>query len=433
MRKPPWRRPNHEPDRFMVMLRIPDWKITRSMDALRDLIGDHDSVPPVPHITLYGRFTPREGISAGDLGGEIARVAAGTRSFAIRLDGWMELRGRSGYAVAHRVVPSGELARFQKALSGYLGPCAESPPEIDFGMRRIFHVSAAYGIGGRDLARIRSALDEATDEGALDGERCGPADFLRPEHTCLAAHRITLVRNGKAIAEYDLPSGRLFSRSGIFSPSLWKETLSLYRRKAGLELADAAIRDLPGPFVLSDLHLGHENIIRYCRRPFAGAEEMDRVLVANWNRTVSSGETIYFLGDLRYGPDRIPAAYWLSRLSGRTVLIRGNHDEDIPGASDQCSLEYGGLRFLLIHDPEKASPAPPGTWLIHGHAHNNDLEHYPYLSTRNRTVNVSVEVTRYSPVGLPELVRTIRDLPEGISLPIRPDPAQSSPWRERAL
>jgi len=33
-------------------------------------------------------------------------------------------------------------------------------------------------------------------------------------------------------------------------------------------------------FFTSDTHFGHENIIRYCQRPFADVGEMDRELIA---------------------------------------------------------------------------------------------------------------------------------------------------------
>ena len=53
-------------------------------------------------------------------------------------------------------------------------------------------------------------------------------------------------------------------------------------------------------FYTSDLHLGHANIIRHCNRPFASAEEMDEVLIENWNAKVTNADTIHILGDLMF-------------------------------------------------------------------------------------------------------------------------------------
>ena len=40
-------------------------------------------------------------------------------------------------------------------------------------------------------------------------------------------------------------------------------------------------------FFTSDTHFGHANIIRLCNRPFQNVEEMNEVLIENWNKVVS--------------------------------------------------------------------------------------------------------------------------------------------------
>jgi len=51
-------------------------------------------------------------------------------------------------------------------------------------------------------------------------------------------------------------------------------------------------------YLISDLHLDHENIIEYCSRPFEDVEEMNEVLVKNWNVTVDPDDEVIFGGDL---------------------------------------------------------------------------------------------------------------------------------------
>ena len=43
-------------------------------------------------------------------------------------------------------------------------------------------------------------------------------------------------------------------------------------------------------FFTSDLHLGHENIIRFCDRPFANANAMNEALVERWNAVVKDND-----------------------------------------------------------------------------------------------------------------------------------------------
>ena len=75
----------------------------------------------------------------------------------------------------------------------------------------------------------------------------------------------------------------------------------------------------------SDTHFYHENILRYCNRPFRGIAEMNETLVRNWNEVVPPDGVVFHLGDFAFGSP----SQWndiLSRLNGQIYLILGNHD-----------------------------------------------------------------------------------------------------------
>ena len=78
-------------------------------------------------------------------------------------------------------------------------------------------------------------------------------------------------------------------------------------------------------FFTSDTHFNHANIIRFCNRPFKDVEQMNEVMITNWNNAISKDDTVFHLGDFCLGG----AAEWtkiLDRLNGKIYLIMGNHD-----------------------------------------------------------------------------------------------------------
>ncbi len=71
--------------------------------------------------------------------------------------------------------------------------------------------------------------------------------------------------------------------------------------------------------------MGHENILKLDRRPFADVEEMEETILRNWNGRVKKNDYVYILGDFIWGGEE----KWLEltpRFQGRKVLIQGNHD-----------------------------------------------------------------------------------------------------------
>lgn len=47
----------------------------------------------------------------------------------------------------------------------------------------------------------------------------------------------------------------------------------------------------------ADLHLGHTNIIKYCKRPFSSSKEMDEAILVNINGCVMKNDYLYIPGD----------------------------------------------------------------------------------------------------------------------------------------
>jgi calcineurin-like phosphoesterase family protein/2'-5' RNA ligase len=178
-----------------------------------------------------------------------------------------------------------------------------------------------------------------------------------------------------------------------------------------------SIRDYfnpPRTFLISDLHLDHVNIIRYCKRPFHNVNGMNTVLVNNWNRTVRRKDTVYFLGDMSFGKGSRSADYWLSKLNGNIIFIRGfsikpsgernQHDRisRTENVFDNLIIDYKDKRFFLVHDPDQV-PQDWKEWAICGHHHNNKQQEFPFINGKNKRINVSVELINYQPLDIDKL------------------------------
>lgn len=75
----------------------------------------------------------------------------------------------------------------------------------------------------------------------------------------------------------------------------------------------------------SDTHFGHQNILRFCERPFMSVEEMDNTIIERWNLKVGKDDIVFHLGDFAFAKN----ARWkelISLLNGKIYLILGNHD-----------------------------------------------------------------------------------------------------------
>ena len=50
-------------------------------------------------------------------------------------------------------------------------------------------------------------------------------------------------------------------------------------------------------FFTSDTHFNHENIIKYCSRPYVDKNEMNEDLIKRWNSVVKENDIVFHLGD----------------------------------------------------------------------------------------------------------------------------------------
>lgn len=158
---------------------------------------------------------------------------------------------------------------------------------------------------------------------------------------------------------------------------------------------------------ISDTHFGHANIITFLDdqgdrvRAFDTVEEMDELMVKSWNDTVKPHDRVYHMGDVVMNRRCLPI---LSRLSGKKVLIKGNHDifplkDYTPYFEDIRAYKVFPAHGLIVSH----IPVHPGQLEgrfkknAHGHLHQRKLADHRYI-------NLCVEHTNYTPVSLEHIL-----------------------------
>lgn len=168
----------------------------------------------------------------------------------------------------------------------------------------------------------------------------------------------------------------------------------------------------------SDEHIGHRNIIEFCKRPFADLTEMNTKLSLNHNAVVCEDDTVYHLGDMfwkTYGVDN--AIAYMNQLNGSHIYVRGNHEEvfDQAGRTQTLQQYFGSIHERLQIYPEGAPKkgivldhyagrvwhdSDKGAWQLYGHTHAQLPEIDPYLS-----LDVGVDANSFYPVSLDEVCK----------------------------
>jgi calcineurin-like phosphoesterase family protein len=176
----------------------------------------------------------------------------------------------------------------------------------------------------------------------------------------------------------------------------------------------------------SDHHFGHENIIKFCDRPFKNVAEMDSRLTGRWNNVVSINDTVYHLGDFVLGGIDQFVSY-ASQLNGQIKILPGSHDHRWLAGNPQNVTSWPGhpievlpplvsLKFPELGDGQRPqtlvlchyamrvwNKSHFGAWHLYGHSHNK-------LPSYGLSFDVGVDCTDFRPISLDEVAERMSKL-----------------------
>lgn len=142
-------------------------------------------------------------------------------------------------------------------------------------------------------------------------------------------------------------------------------------------------------YYISDLHLFHENSIKFDDRPFGDLEEMHKEIKDKWNSKITNGDTVYILGDVSFRGKNDDLIAYVSILKGHKILVKGNHDDVSDYRYQQLfdeicdykeihdSIRGKSYSLVLCHYPIFSwKKMGNGSVLLYGHTHNSEEDAY---------------------------------------------------------
>jgi len=179
-------------------------------------------------------------------------------------------------------------------------------------------------------------------------------------------------------------------------------------------------------YFTADSHFCHENIIKYCKRPFDSVEENDEEIIKRWNEKVPEDGIVFHLGDVAFGdPKRVNEI--LNRLNGKIYLVIGNHDwrrivsthaDRFELMTQQINMKIGKRHIILNHYPMLAfSGAWRGedaTYQLFGHVHTSPYTDEGLDQARMKMLftsqyDVGVDNNDFTPVSWKEVDQIINN------------------------
>lgn len=130
-------------------------------------------------------------------------------------------------------------------------------------------------------------------------------------------------------------------------------------------------------YYIADMHLGHNNVIKFDNRPYQNMIEMEEDFINRWNEKVKEKDTVYVLGDMFWKEDSLNRV--LPQLKGEIILIKGNHDKknfyvkNNIKVYDYLEIKDEGRNVVLCHFPIPCFNKHyyPNNYHLYGHVHDS--------------------------------------------------------------
>lgn len=169
-------------------------------------------------------------------------------------------------------------------------------------------------------------------------------------------------------------------------------------------------------YYISDTHFNHTNIIKYANRPFSSVDEMNDIMVQNWNNAIKPNDVVIHGGDVAMKNSKFDINM-IRNLNGYKILVKGNHDyskktmngwgfnEIYTSFYDKKSGIFVNHRPLINeNDSYRVGLYTQCKIFLYGHIHEKIMENL------QKSKNICVEHTNYTPISQDEILDNLKNL-----------------------
>lgn len=163
----------------------------------------------------------------------------------------------------------------------------------------------------------------------------------------------------------------------------------------------------------SDEHYGHRNIIKYCDRPFADVDEMDKTLISNHNSVVRQDDMVIHAGDFTLMRKREDVQKkYVRHLNGKHVFLMGSHDYWLKGwgVSQIWETKIQKKYVVVCHYAMRVwARSHYNAFQLYGHSHGN-------LEPVGKQWDIGVDNNNFFPLSSTQIINIMEKRPDNPNL-----------------
>ncbi len=148
-------------------------------------------------------------------------------------------------------------------------------------------------------------------------------------------------------------------------------------------------------YFIGDMHFGHTGIERF-RTQFPSETVHRQYIMDNWTSLIRKRDVVYVMGDAAFTHDGLTD---IGKLSGRKILVRGNHDmlpaDDYLKVFTEMYGAYAWKGMWLTHVPIHPTELL-GRTNVHGHCHRGGPSDIILSPDNSRGHSVGAKATYFN-------------------------------------